>query len=76
MVKVPNGRYFNGLLKFQIFFGVLEIPDIFWGESRVDARPEPTYEEMRVRSPGGGGGTLIFSYIGLHRLGPIWGSKS
>ena len=22
---------FFGLLKFQIFFGVLEIPDIFWG---------------------------------------------
>ena len=22
-----------GLLKFQIVFGVLEIPDIFWGES-------------------------------------------
>ena len=24
--------YFWGLLKFQIFFGVLEIPDIFGGE--------------------------------------------
>ena len=24
--------YFFGLLKFQIFFGVLEIPDFFWGE--------------------------------------------
>ena len=23
--------YYFGLLKFQIFFGVLEIPDIFWG---------------------------------------------
>ena len=23
--------YSFGLLKFQIFFGVLEIPDIFWG---------------------------------------------
>ena len=23
--------YFSGVLKFQIFFGVLEIPDIFWG---------------------------------------------
>ena len=23
--------YFFGLPKFQIFFGVLEIPDIFWG---------------------------------------------
>ena len=27
-VKVQNGRYFFRLLKFQIFFGVLEIPDI------------------------------------------------
>ena len=24
--------YFLGLLKFQIFFVVFEIPDIFWGE--------------------------------------------
>ena len=31
-VKVQNGGYFFGLLKFQIFFGVLEIPDIFGGE--------------------------------------------
>ena len=30
-IKVQNGGYFWGLLKFQIFFGVLEIPDIFWG---------------------------------------------
>ena len=29
-VKVQNG-FFGGLLKFQIVFGVLEIPDIFWG---------------------------------------------
>ena len=27
-VKVQNGGYFWGLLKFQILFGVLEIPDI------------------------------------------------
>ena len=25
------GGIFGGLVKFQIFFGVLEIPDIFWG---------------------------------------------
>ena len=31
-VKVQNGGYFRGMLKFQIFFGVLEIPDIFGGE--------------------------------------------
>ena len=41
-----------GLLKFQIFFGVLEIPDIFWGR-RVDAGPEPTYGE-KLRVPPGG----------------------
>ena len=30
-VKVQNGGYFGGLLKFQIFFGVLEIPFFFFG---------------------------------------------
>ena len=30
-VKVQELGYFWGLLKFQIFFGVLEIPDIFFG---------------------------------------------
>ena len=29
-VKIQNGGYFLGSLKFQIFFWVLEIPDIFW----------------------------------------------
>ena len=29
-VNVQNGEYFLGLLKFQIFFAVLEIPDIFF----------------------------------------------
>ena len=28
-VKVQNGEYFGELVKFQIFLGVLEIPDIF-----------------------------------------------
>ena len=46
-VKVQNGGYFFGLLKFQIFFGVLEILDIFC--CTADAGPEPTCEEkMRV----------------------------
>ena len=31
-VKVQNWDIFFGLLKFQIFVGVLEIPDIFWCE--------------------------------------------
>ena len=36
-VKVQNGGYFGGLLKFQIIFGVLEIPDIFfWGGGGVN----------------------------------------
>ena len=30
-VKVQNGGYFFKLVKFQIFFGVHEIPDIFGG---------------------------------------------
>ena len=31
-VMVQNDGYFWGWLKLQIFFGVLEIPDIVWGE--------------------------------------------
>ena len=31
-VKVQNWVYFFGLPKFQIYFGVFEIPDIFGGE--------------------------------------------
>ena len=30
-VKVENGGYFLGLLKFKIFLGVLEIPEIVLG---------------------------------------------
>ena len=30
--QVQNGGYFLGFLKFQTFFRVPEIPDIFWGE--------------------------------------------
>ena len=29
-VKVQNGGYFLGLVKFKYFLGVLEIIDIFW----------------------------------------------
>ena len=50
-VNVQNGGYFWGLLEFQIFFGVLEIPDIFLGLTE-DAGPEPTYE-YKVRVPPG-----------------------
>ena len=35
--------------KFQIFLGVLDIPDFFWRQT-VDAGPYPTYEE-KVRVP-------------------------
>ena len=31
-VKGTEFEYFFGLLKFQIFFWVLDIPDIFFGE--------------------------------------------
>ena len=51
--KVQNGGYFRRLLKFQTFFGVLEILDIFWGRT-VDAGPAPTYtEKIRVGLPPG-----------------------
>ena len=48
-VKVQKGTFF-GWLKFQIFLGVLEIPDTFlwWA---VDAWPEPTYEEKLEYTP-------------------------
>ena len=37
--------------KFQIFFGVLDIPDIFWRQT-VDAGPNPTHEEkVRLYPP-------------------------
>ena len=36
--------------KFQIFFGVLDIPDIIWRQT-VDAGPNPTYEEKRESIP-------------------------
>ena len=42
------GVFFRSL-NFQIFFVVLEIPDIFLGQT-VDAEPEPTYEE-KIRGP-------------------------
>ena len=49
-VKVQNGGYFLGSLKFQFFLGVLEIPNIFGGRT-VDAEPEPTYEEKNQSTP-------------------------
>ena len=55
-VKVKNGVL--GLVKFQIFFGVLEIPVILLlfffflgGGGTVDAGPEPTYGEKYERTP-------------------------
>ena len=47
-VNVQNEKIF-AWQKFQIFFGVLDIPDIFWRQT-VDAWPNPTYEE-KVRVP-------------------------
>ena len=48
MVNVQNEKIF-AWQKFQILFGVLDIPDIFWRQT-VDAEPNPTYEE-KVRVP-------------------------
>ena len=61
-----------GLLKFQIFFGVLGIPDISWGW-KVDAGPEPTYEEkLRVPPPPPPPGMLGRPVSELHiRWGPL-----
>ena len=45
MVNVQNENIF-AWQNFQIFFGVLDIPDIFWRQTvDVDAGPNPTYEE-------------------------------
>ena len=44
--------FLGGVLKFQIFLGVLEISFFFWGGGRtVDAGPEPTYEEKNESTP-------------------------
>ena len=48
MVNIQNENIF-AWQKFQIFFWVLDIPDIFWRQT-VDAGPNPTYEE-KVRVP-------------------------
>ena len=42
-VNVQNENIF-AWQNFQIFFGVLDIPDIFWRPT-VDAGPHSTYEE-------------------------------
>ena len=49
--RVVNAQSENifGWQKFQIFFGVLDFPDIFLPQT-VDAGPNPTYEE-KVRLP-------------------------
>ena len=50
MVNVQNENIF-AWQKFQIFFGVLDIPDIFWRQT-VDTGPNPTYEgKVRVPPP-------------------------
>ena len=48
-VNVQNENIF-AWQKFQISFGVLDIPDIFWRQT-VDAGPNPTYEEKRESIP-------------------------
>ena len=48
-VNVQNENIFAWPKKIQIFFGVLDIPDIFLWQT-VDAGPNPMYEE-KVRVP-------------------------
>ena len=48
-VNVQNENIFEWQ-RFQIFLGVLDIPDIFWRQT-VDAGPNPTYKEKRVSTP-------------------------
>ena len=48
MVNVQSENIF-AWQKFQIFFGMLDIPDIFWRQT-VDAGPNPMYEK-KVRYP-------------------------
>ena len=48
MVNIQSENIF-AWQKIQIFFGVLDIPDIF-SRQTVDAGPNPTYEE-KVRLP-------------------------
>ena len=43
-VNVQNENIFAWQKKFQIFFGVLDIPKFFWRQT-VDARPNSTYVE-------------------------------
>ena len=53
-IKVPNRGCLFGVGNFEIFFGVLEIPDIFFNLGwAVDAWPEPTYEEKMRQTDGG-----------------------
>ena len=69
-VKVQNGGYFFGLLKFQIFFGGAWNSWYFFGWT-VDAGPEPTYEaKMRVPTLGSGWGLdfLIWAFSYFHTL--------
>ena len=47
--KIGQNENILAWQKFQIFFGVLDIPDIFLRQT-VDAGPNPTYEE-KVRVP-------------------------
>ena len=75
-VNVQN-RNILGVAKFSnIFFGM---PDIFvvnsrcWVQAYVARQIENTPLRLNHITGGGGGGTLIFSYI--PKLGPFFGSK-
>ena len=57
--------------KFQIFFGVLEIPDIFWRQT-VNAGPNPTYEEkVRVNPNPNPPPTHTHTHTHIHAHSPL-----
>ena len=65
------GDILGGTLKFQIFFGVLEIPNIFWGRT-VEAGPKPTYEEKNESTPPPPGTCICLSLHSLAIPTSVW----
>ena len=65
-VKIQNGNIF-GAAKFQIFWGMPDIPDFFvgGGGETVDAGSKPMYEEKLRVPPGLSLGTDLYLYSSL-----------
>ena len=67
-VKVQNGGYFFGLLKFQIIVRVLEIPDIFGGEGLMLDPSLLMKKYMRVPSPSGAVHWILRLFDKFHHI--------